>query len=101
MKAAREYKKGLLKHLKNSKATIAYLNAALEDDDLRVFLIALRDVAEAHMNISKLARQSALQRESFYKITSQKGNPSLSNVLNIIRTLGLKIKIEKSAKLAA
>jgi probable addiction module antidote protein len=95
MKAAQEYKKGLLKRLGNSNAALEYLNAALEDDDPRVFSIALRDVAEAHINVSKLTKQSALQRESFCKITSRKGKPTLSNVLCIIGALGLKMKIIK------
>lgn len=40
------YKKNLIERLKKPKEAVAYLNAALADD-IRVFLIALRDVTEA------------------------------------------------------
>jgi DNA-binding phage protein len=38
----------LLESLKNQRRAKAYLNAALEDDDPRVFLMALRNIAQAH-----------------------------------------------------
>jgi DNA-binding phage protein len=37
----------LIESLKNQRRAKVYLNAALEDDDPRVFLIALRKVAQA------------------------------------------------------
>jgi DNA-binding phage protein len=37
----------LIESLKNRRRAKAYLNAALEDGDLRVFLMALRNVARA------------------------------------------------------
>jgi probable addiction module antidote protein len=101
MKAAREFKPDLIKHLTKPKAAAAYLNAALEDEDPRVFLIALRDVAEAQGNMSRLARACKLQRESLYRMTSKRGNPSLDNVIKIIRCLGLKLKIDETKHIAA
>ena len=37
----------LIRSLKDRRLAEAYLNAALEEDDPRVFLLALRDVAQA------------------------------------------------------
>ena len=41
------YRESLLESLKNPDEAAEYLNACLEDDDARVFLLALRDVADA------------------------------------------------------
>jgi probable addiction module antidote protein len=101
MKAAREFKPDLVSHLAKPKAAAAYLNAALEDGDPRVFLIALRDVAEAQGNMTRLARECKVQRESLYRMTSKNGNPSLDSVMRIIRCMGLKLKIDETKPIAA
>src|ERR1019366_7887866 len=41
------YRKSLLESLRNPEAAAQYLNACLEDGDAGVFLLALRDVADA------------------------------------------------------
>ena len=45
---SRSYREQLLKDLKNPLEAVAYLNAALEEDSTELFLLALRNVAEAH-----------------------------------------------------
>ena len=45
MKKFRNYRH-LFKRLQDPKAAAAYLNAALEDEDPKVFLIALKDIAD-------------------------------------------------------
>ncbi len=62
MRKSNSYKEHLLKRLRDPKEAAAYLNAALEDEDPRVFLIALKDIAEAHGGLSKLAQKSACLR---------------------------------------
>ena len=42
------YEEGLLADLADPVEAAAYLNAAIEDGDQQVFLLALRDVTEAH-----------------------------------------------------
>jgi len=51
----------LIESLKNQSRAKAYLNAALEDDDPRVFLLALRNVAQAR-KLSNVVAQSTLTR---------------------------------------
>lgn len=46
-KRYRNYEEGLYKSLRDPKKAIAYLNAALMDEDERVFLLALKDVLKA------------------------------------------------------
>jgi DNA-binding phage protein len=47
-KKSRPYKEFLYERLENPEEAAAYLNAALEDEDPTVFLIALRDIAQAN-----------------------------------------------------
>jgi len=78
---------------------MAYLNAAIEDGNQEVFLLALRDVAEAR-GISEVARIAHLNRENVYRILSAKGNPQLSSLRALLHSLGLKLTIEMEQPLA-
>jgi probable addiction module antidote protein len=70
-----------------------YLNAALEEDDMTVFYIALRQVMEATQGISKVAKATGRNRESLYKAFSEKGNPEFTSVKEVIDSLGLKLAV--------
>lgn len=85
----------LINSLKNPKEAEGYLNAALEEDDPRVFLLALRDVTEAHGGMSKIARTCKLNRESLYRMLSKKGNPSLESLAKLLSSMGFRLAVEK------
>lgn len=93
MGRTKSYKEHLSKSLKNPKEAAAYLDACLEDDDPRVFLLALKDVAESRGGMSELARNSSLNRQSLYRSLSKSGNPKLVNVCAILSSLGLEFHI--------
>ena len=92
-KASRPYRPELLKALQDPIEAAEYLNAALEEDSNELFLLALRNVAEAH-GMKKLALASQLNRESMYRMLSEQGNPQLSSLTEILRQLGLKLAVE-------
>lgn len=52
MGKTKSYKEHLLKALQDSEEAAAYLDACLEDKDCHVFLLALKDVAEARGGMS-------------------------------------------------
>src|SRR5258708_22464068 len=60
----KSYRESLLESLKNPDDAAHYLNACLEDEDPRVFLLALRDVADACGGFRALSRDARLNRES-------------------------------------
>ena len=62
-KTSTSYKEGLIKDLADPEEAAAYLNAALEDGSQQVFLIALRDIAEAK-GIARLSKKARLNRVS-------------------------------------
>ena len=79
MKTTTNYHDGLLQDLADPKEAAAYLNAALEDGAQDVFLLALRDIAEAK-GMSRLSRHAKLNRENLDQMLSRKGNPQLSSI---------------------
>lgn len=88
------YHEDLIEALKDPREAAEYLNAAIEDGDKEVFLLAMRNVAEAHGGMSAVAKKAHINRESLYRMLSKKGNPELKSVLNLPHVVGLKISIE-------
>ncbi len=88
------YRESLLESLKNPDEAAQYLNACLEDEDARVFLLALRDVAEAHGGIRALSRNANLNRESLYRMLSKSGNPSLNSLAAVLNACGIRLAVE-------
>jgi len=85
-----DYKRHLLRDLKNLKYAAGYLTAAFEEGE-DVFLLALRDVAQAQGGITALARATRLNRENLYDLLSKRGNPRLRNITTILDRLGLEL----------
>lgn len=98
MKPYRSHEEYLLKELKDPLRAIAYLNAALEDGDERVFLLALRQVMEAQGGLSRFARRTKLNRVSLYKMLSQKGNPEWGSLLALLRALNIRFQVMQNKK---
>lgn len=97
-KKTKNYKEHLLKELQDPEEAAAYLDACLEDDDIHVFLLALKDVAEARGGMSKLANDSSLSRQSLYRTLSSTANPKLSSIFSILSSLGLEVHITSPTK---
>jgi len=87
------YREDLLKALKDPGERAAYINAALEEGDTKVLLIALKNVAEANGGIGRLAAKTKMARESLYRMLSEKGNPELKSLEKILSTYGLKLAV--------
>lgn len=88
------YNERLYERLKNPKEAAAYLNAALENEDPRIFLIALKDVAEAHGGMARLAKEAELNRESLYRTLSTRGNPRWDSLISILDAFNLHVTIK-------
>ena len=73
MTKTRSYKEDLLKALTNPIEAKEYLNAALEDEDPEVFLLALKDVVEANTIISKKIKVNNIDHEILKQTLLEKG----------------------------
>jgi len=89
------YESYLIESLKDPKEAEAYLNAVLDEGDPKLFLLALRDVAEARGGLGKIARSCKLNRESLYRMLSKQGNPSLQSLGKLLASMGFRLAVEK------
>src|SRR5438093_527704 len=74
--------------------TIEYLNATLRRGDATAFLVALREKAHSY-GMSRVAETGQLNRENLYRMLSADGNPTLSNLLNVLTALGLRFEVNR------
>lgn len=90
------YEQELYKDLQTDReGAVEYLSAALEaPNETELFLIALRHVAEA-WGFGHLAEITGLNRESLYKMLSEKGNPRLSSLTTLLDGMGLRLAVVK------
>lgn len=79
--------------LETSQDIAVYLEAAMEDGDLRIIAAALGTIARAR-GMNELAREAGIGRESLYKALSPDGNPGFSTILKVVRALRLRLHAE-------
>ena len=94
MATSRNYQDSLIRRLSDPKEAAAYLDAALEEGDRAVFLLAIRNVIEALGGMTKIARHTGLNRENLYRVLSEKGNPELKSLEKLLKALGLRLAVE-------
>jgi len=86
-KRTTDYRATLLEDLKDPREATNYLNAALQESE-EMFLVALRDVAEARQ-MARVAKNAGVSRESLYRMLGASGNPTYRNLLGILKALGI------------
>ena len=95
-KVTKDHQEYLREVLQDPEEAASYLNMALEEDDNEVFLLALRNVVDAH-GMSKISRKARLNRENMYRMLSEKGNPELSSLWSLLKSMGLRLSINQTA----
>ena len=93
MPPSKPYHPELIKALRDPREAVEYLNAALEDGDPEVFLLALRDIAEAQGGVAEVAEAAKLNRENLYRMLSNRGNPELRSLDALLHALGFRLAI--------
>lgn len=94
MAKSRSYRSDLLESLKDPVEAVEYLNAALEEGEPEVFLLALRDVVDSFGGMSKLAASTSLNRENLYRMLSSKGNPEFFSLSAVLSAVGFRLAVE-------
>ena len=98
MKKIPTFHENKIARLKDPEFALGYLNETLKDDDRRVFLIALRDVAEAYGGIGKISKLTKISREHLYRMLSTSGNPEFQTLQLLLESIGFRIAIEPKTK---
>ena len=85
MKKSKAYQPELIESLRNPQEAEEYLNVALEEDDPELFLLALRN--------ARLAEKTKLNRESLYRMLSERGNPEFKSLDLLLHALGFRLAV--------
>lgn len=99
MARSRKYQDFLLEQLQDHDFAVAYLNEALneslkgDEESQQLFLVALRNVADAQGGIGALAKKANVGRESLYKTLSGTGNPKWHTLVSLVIALGLNLRL--------
>ena len=88
MKKSKPYQPDLIESLRNPQEAEEYLNVALEEEDPELFLLALRNVTEAQGGVARLAEKTKLNRESLYKMLSERGESGTQEPRCVIARAG-------------
>jgi len=87
-------------YLQTAQDVADYLDAVMEDslehDDTSLIAAALGDVARAN-GMAEIAERTGLSRESLYRALSADGNPTLSTLQGVLKTLGLRLAVVPAA----
>lgn len=79
--------------LKNPEFAENYLQEALDEGGISLFLLALRHLVQAKIGFSQLSEATGLGQESLDKSLSENGNPQLATIETVLKSLGMKLKI--------
>lgn len=77
-------------YLDSPAAIAAYLADAFEEGDPAGIADALGVIARAG-NLSEVARQAGLHRQTLYKAFTADGNPELGTVMRALKALGVRL----------
>jgi len=91
------YKWDIQDHLITEEDIIAYLDAALEENDEHLIAHVLGDIAKAK-GMTEIAEKANVGRESLYKSLSENGNPQFHTILKVLKALGLGLHVYRIAQ---
>ena len=79
-------------YLETKEEINEYLNDSFQDDDPRLFIVALGYLAKKK-GMTRLAKETGLNRESLYRALSEKGRPQFVTISKVTRALGCKLAV--------
>ncbi|MCW0507628.1 addiction module antidote protein [Aeromonas piscicola] len=83
-------------YLRNEQDIKAYLEAVLEDGDTSMIGVALGNIARSR-NISQLARDTKMSRDSLHDVLSGQVNPSFATIVKLANVLGFRIELMQNS----
>jgi len=81
-------------HINTKRDVIAYLQAALDENDTALLFSVIGDVARSK-GMAQIARDLNLNRESLYRSLAEDGNPSFSTVVKVLDNLGMRLNVSE------
>ena len=86
--------RGIQAHiLRDPLEAAEYLDVVLEQGDPALFLVALRNVAEAHGGLRAVSRVTRLNRPNLHKMLSKSGRPEIQTIARLLKAFGLRLSV--------
>lgn len=85
------YQGELLKYLQDPQKAVVYLNTALEEDDPELFVVALRNVAEAQGLVAAVSQNNQSS-------SSEAIDTKTHSLLKLLKDLGLGLALTENRK---
>jgi len=79
---------------KDPAYAVELLNEVLADGAMDEALIVLRQMSKAFGGVDEVARRSQLNGKSLYRTLSEQGNPQVSTLLAVLRTMGMRLAVQ-------
>ncbi len=94
----RTFDEAQLEHYKKHPHELkSYIQVALEeyqkDGNEKAFLSALSVAARVHGGFSRLSRETGLNRENLYRALSERSDPRLSTIVQVLNTLKFSLRL--------
>ena len=99
--ATKAFDEFLRNELQDPELAAEYLSAAIEDGSVDEFLMALRNVADAHGGIGVVSDITSLNRQNLYKMLDENGNPTLESLVTVLNALGMNLSFKSKDGAAA
>lgn len=80
-------------HLDSEEAIAAFLAEAMEIGEQKFIVHALNTVARAR-GMTQIAKDAGIARQALYKSLGEDGNPTLSTLLGVLKSLGLSLAVK-------
>lgn len=80
-------------HLDSEEAIAAFLAEAMEIGEQKFIVHALNTVARAR-GMTQIAKDAGIARQALYKSLGEDGNPTLSTLLGVFKSLGLTLAVK-------
>ena len=90
---------GMADNIKSAEDVMIYLSTVLEMGVPTNVINVIGAIARSK-GMTKLAKEAGVSREALYTSLSENGNPSFITVLNILRSMGIVLKAEKTTERA-
>jgi len=90
----------MAEHIETKEDVIAYLEAALEENNTELLLSVISDIARSK-GMTHIARDLGVTREGLYKSLSPAGNPSFETIMKLLNILGFRLKLEQKLHMAS
>jgi DNA-binding phage protein len=85
---------------KDPDEAIAYLKASLEEngDMPEIVIEAIREVSESlGLSIEQIAKKAHKTPSTIHKALGKSGNPTLGTLTAVLKTMGLKLSVERAS----